>query len=305
MILLKFFLKCLLLITILISEEVKLYNLDNESFADITTKNNLTFTCRVSGLENSGETVILLHGFPSTSHMWHELIDFLSSQNYRVIAPNQRGYSKGARPLEISDYHIDNLVQDVIDIADAMNLNEFHLIGHDWGSAVGWAVTAANKDIILSWTALSVPHLDAFGNAIINDKIQQDKSYYIDIFRMKFIPELYFKFLNYRNLKKMWSSSSDIQIEKYMNVFGQRKAITSALNWYRANDFNKGIGDIYVPTLMIYGLNDAAIAEKGIDETEKYIKAPYTLKKLNVSHWIVQESFDEVSVLILNHIQNL
>ena len=305
MILLKFFLKCLLLITILISEEVKLYNLDNESFADITTKNNLTFTCRVSGLENNGETVILLHGFPSTSHMWHELIDFLSSQNYRVIAPNQRGYSKGARPLEISDYHIDNLVQDVIDIADAMNLNEFHLIGHDWGSAVGWAVTAANKDIILSWTALSVPHLDAFGDAIINDKTQQDKSYYIDIFRMKFIPELYFKFLNYRNLKKMWSSSSDIQIEKYMNVFGQRKAITGALNWYRANDFNKEIGDIYVPTLMIYGLNDAAIAEKGIDETEKYIKAPYTLKKLNVSHWIVQESFDEVSVLILNHIQNL
>ena len=304
MILLKFFLKCLFVISMLISEEVKFFNQDNESFADVTTKNNLTFTCRVSGLENTGETVILLHGFPSTSHMWHELIDFLSNENYRVIAPNQRGYSQGARPSEISEYRIDNLVEDVLDIADAMNIDKFHLVGHDWGSAVGWVVTATNKDRIFTWTALSVPHLDAFGDAIVNDETQENKSSYIDFFRMKFLPELYFKFLNYRNLKNIWSSSSDMQIEKYMNVFGQRKAITGALNWYRANEFDRKIGDIYVPTLMIYGLNDAAIAEKGVDETEKYVKAPYTLKKLNVSHWIMQESFEEVSVFILDHLQN-
>ena len=304
MILLKFFLKCLFVISMLISEEVKFFNQDNESFADVTTKNNLTFTCRVSGLENTGETVILLHGFPSTSHMWHELIDFLSNENYRVIAPNQRGYSQGARPSEISEYRIDNLVEDVLDIAGAMNIDKFHLVGHDWGSAVGWVVTATNKDRILTWTALSVPHLDAFGDAIVNDETQENKSSYIDFFRMKFLPELYFKFLNYRNLKNIWSSSSELQIQKYMNVFGQRKAITGALNWYRAIEFDRKIGDIYVPTLMIYGLNDAAIAEKGVDETEKYVKAPYTLKKLNVSHWIMQESFEEVSVFILDHLQN-
>ena len=85
MILLKFFLKCLFIISMLMSEEVKFYNQDNESFADVTTKNNLTFTCRVSGLENTGETVILLHGFPSTSHMWHELIDFLSNENNSIL----------------------------------------------------------------------------------------------------------------------------------------------------------------------------------------------------------------------------
>ena len=304
MILLKIFLKCLFIISMLMSEEVNFFNQDNESFADVTTKNNLTFTCRVSGLENTGETVILLHGFPSTSHMWHELINFLSNENYRVIAPNQRGYSQGARPSEISEYRIDNLVEDVLDIADAMNIDKFHLVGHDWGSAVGWVVTATNKDRILTWTALSVPHLDAFGDAIVNDETQENKSSYIDFFRMRFLPELYFKFLNYRNLKNIWSSSSDLQIKKYMNVFGQRKAITGALNWYRAIEFDRKIGDIYVPTLMIYGLNDAAIAEKGVDETEKYIKAPYTLKKLNVSHWIMQESFEEVSVFILDHLQN-
>ena len=149
-------------IDVTISEEVKFFNQDNESFADVTTKNNLTFTCRVSGLENTGETVILLHGFPSTSHMWHELIDFLSNENYRVIAPNQRGYSQGARPSEISEYRIDNLVEDVLDIADAMNIDKFHLVGHDWGSAVGWVVTTPNKDRILTWTALSVPHFRCF-----------------------------------------------------------------------------------------------------------------------------------------------
>ena len=66
-----------------------------------------------------------------------------------VIAPDQRGYSKGARPLKISEYTIDKLSQDVIDIANEFNIDKFHLVGHDWGSAVGWYLSSKFSDRII------------------------------------------------------------------------------------------------------------------------------------------------------------
>ena len=107
--------------------KIKFYNEDNEKFADVTIKDDLIFTCRVNGLDNSGSTVILLHGFPETSKMWSKLIKILADNNYRVIAPDQRGYSVNARPLSTNEYKIDKLSQDVINIANAFNADKFHL----------------------------------------------------------------------------------------------------------------------------------------------------------------------------------
>ncbi len=87
-----------------------------------------------------GRTVILLHGFPETSAMWRELQVFLADNGYYTLAPDQRGYSPEVRPQGRRHYQIDELVNDVIAMADSKGLDRFHLIGHDWGSAVGWAI---------------------------------------------------------------------------------------------------------------------------------------------------------------------
>ena len=87
----------ILMMTLSFSKEINYYNNDGESFADVKI-NDLVFNCRVAGLENSGDVIILLHGFPETSRMWHNLIKVLDENNYRVIAPDQRGYSQKARP---------------------------------------------------------------------------------------------------------------------------------------------------------------------------------------------------------------
>ena len=55
---------------------------------------------------------------------------------------------------------------------------------------------------------------------------------------------------------------------------------------------------------MIYGKRDIAIGEKAVNETINYIKASYTVKKINSSHWLVQDSFDLVSSNILNHLES-
>ena len=287
------------------TQNIHYYNNDGESFADVSV-GNLTFTCRVSGMDNDGDGVILLHGFPETSRMWYDLIPVLASEGFKVVAPDQRGYSQGARPPKISDYSIDKLSQDVIDIADAFQFEKFHLIGHDWGSAVGWDVVAIHSDRIISWTALSVPHLDAFLEAISTDKEQQRKSQYIKFFKKPILPELYFKIFGYKYLKDIWRKSSQGEIEKYLEVFKQKGALKASLNWYRANMKNddKSIGDIAAPTLIIYGLKDMAIGEKSVDESEIYLKGDYKIEKLESGHWLIQESFDSVSNSILHHLNS-
>ena len=288
-----------------IAQSINYYDTDGESFADVKV-NDLTFTCRVSGLENTGDAVILLHGFPETSRMYYNLIPVLVSEGFKVVAPDQRGYSPGARLPKISDYSIDKLSQDVIDIADAFQFEKFHLIGHDWGSAVGWVTVAFHSDRVISWTALSVPHLDAFFEAMNNNPEQQRKSQYIIFFKKAIFPELYFKIFGYKYLKDIWRKSSQLEIEKYLAVFKQRGVLKASLNWYRANinDENKMIGDIDTPTLIIYGLKDMAIGEKSVDESVKYLKGYYKIEKLETGHWLIQESFEAISKSIINHLTN-
>tara|TARA_B100001142_G_C14183863_1_gene597269 strand:- start:56 stop:958 length:903 start_codon:yes stop_codon:yes gene_type:complete len=293
----------ILLLSINFSQNIKFYDKDNESFADVKTM-DFTFTCRVGGMENDKGTIFLLHGFPETSRMWNDFIKVLENEGYRIIAPDQRGYSKGARPSKVSDYTIDKLAQDIIDIANEFKIDKFHLVGHDWGSAIGWHLASNFSDRIITWSALSVPHLDAFIYSMRNDKEQIKKSEYIKFFNKPIFPEIYFKIFSYKNLKNIWSKSSEAEIISYLETFKQRRALKSALNWYRANfrDDESIIGDISVPTLIIYGVNDMAIDVKSVDNSEKFLKGRYKIEKLDSGHWLIQESFEEVSNIIIEHI---
>jgi pimeloyl-ACP methyl ester carboxylesterase len=293
----------IILLSVAITQNIIYYENDGESFAGVSV-DGFTFTCRVGGMDNDGDGVILLHGFPETSRMYYDLIPVLVGEGFKVVAPDQRGYSPGARPPKISDYSIDQLTQDVVNLAEAFKFRKFHLVGHDWGSAVGWATVATHSEKIISWTALSVPHLDAFFEAITTDKEQQKKSQYIKFFKKPILPEFYFSIFGYKYLKDIWRKSSEPEIKKYLEVFKQRGALKSSLNWYRANmkNENKGIGDISTPTLIIYGLKDMAIGEKSVDESEKYLTGEYTIEKLEVGHWLIQEDFDSVSNIILNQL---
>ncbi len=299
------YLLSIIICTMAFAQNINYYDKDGESFADVSV-DELTFTCRVSGMENDGEAVILLHGFPETSRMYYDLIPVLVSEGFKVVAPDQRGYSPGARPSKISDYSIDKLSQDVLDIADAFQFEKFHLIGHDWGSAVGWVTVAFHSERVISWTALSVPHLDAFFKAMNNNPEQQRKSQYIKFFKKPILPEFYFSIFGYKYLRDIWRKSSKEEIEKYLEVFKQKGALKASLNWYRANMKNddKSIGDIAAPTLIIYGLKDMAIGEKSVDESEKYLKGDYKIEKLESGHWLIQESFEAVSKSIINHLTN-
>jgi pimeloyl-ACP methyl ester carboxylesterase len=121
---------------------------------------SLVFDARVAGPVDD-TPVLLLHGFPETSLEWVAQIEALAQAGYRAATPDQRGYSPGARPAAVGEYHRDKLVQDVLDVADALGTARFHLVGHDWGALVAWQVATTAPDRLLTIRCISVPHPDA------------------------------------------------------------------------------------------------------------------------------------------------
>jgi pimeloyl-ACP methyl ester carboxylesterase len=194
--------------------------------------NGLTFTCREAGAAD-GEPVILLHGFPETSHMWTTLMPELAAAGYRCLAPDQRGYSEGARPDGVEAYGYEEMSDDVAALADAWGAPRFHLVGHDWGSLAGWAVVDRYADRIASWTAMSVPHAKAFAIAVRDDPEEEPYRQILQLFVTPDVPEQAAAANDFAMLRNAWTESSPELVDAYLDVFRRPGAMTAALNWYR------------------------------------------------------------------------
>lgn len=269
---------------------------------------SMTFDARAAG-PLKGEAVILLHGFPETSLEWSEQLKALGSAGYRAVAPDQRGYSPGARPGEIQEYATAKLVQDVVDIADAIGAKRFHLIGHDWGAAVAWATAAKFPQRILSLVPISVPHPDAF-RAELADKssCQYEASSYFDLFVQPNFEDTLLAF-NAAGLRKSYEGLPQERIDAYVATLGNKSALGSGLHWYRANikdrqTVDPPTGSIRVPTAFIWSDNDKAICREGAEATKDYVQGDYVFHELKgVNHWVPELAADEVSKILLAHLK--
>lgn len=264
------------------------------------------FRARVAGLGNHGSPVLLLHGFPETSAMWSPLLDALAAAGHRAVAFDQRGYSPLARPENLDDYRISHLLEDVHGVADALGWDTFHLIGHDWGSGVGWTAAMQTPDRLLSWTSLSIPHSVAFADALANDAEQQRRSRYFYLFRTPWLPEMLFAFNDFALMKQMYAPMSEAQKSEYIAVFSEPGAMTAALNWYRAMDESPGAptfsARIEVPTLFIWGNQDVAVSRAAVDGQRRYFDGPFAEHELDAGHWLMEEVPDRIVPLVLEHL---
>ncbi len=269
------------------------------------TANGYSFSVKISGSKQD-TPVILLHGFPESSVMWESLMSNLNKNGYYTIAPDQRGYSFGARPKAVGEYELTHLAKDILSIVDSLGVDKFHLIGHDWGSIVGWQIAADNPERLLTYTSLSVPHLTAFSRAYREDSLQFKASRYVRNFQVKKIPEFMLARSNYKMLRSVWREHQEKEIHSYLDLFSQQNALTSALNWYRANfkliAEGKDIGMIKVPVLFIWGKNDFALMRSGAEWTEDYMEDYYRFVELDAGHWLIQESYEEVFNEITDHL---
>lgn len=265
------------------------------------------FDAKTAG-PDEGEAVFLLHGFPQTSHEWRAQLPALAEAGYRAIAPDQRGYSPRARPLEVSEYSVVTLATDVTAMADALGIERFHVVGHDWGAAVAWAVAGLFPERIRSVAPISVPHPDAFA-AVLSDpaSCQYQASSYFDFFVTPAATDLFIS-NGGANLRAVYAGIPEADIDVYVAALGTREAMDGALNWYRANVENRNInapplGPTRVPALFVWSDGDTALCREGAELTESFVEAPYRFEIIaGVNHWVPDLAPDQLNALLLAHL---
>jgi pimeloyl-ACP methyl ester carboxylesterase len=253
-----------------------------------------------------GELVLFLHGFPEFADAWSDVMRSVAGAGFCTLAVDQRGYSEGARPKNISDYEIEHLISDVQGFADVLGRRRFHLVGHDWGAFVAWVLAAKNADRVQSLTALSTPHPDAFFDAVETDEDQKQRSRYISFFRTPGgSAESFFQAENHERLRAVYQGKlPDSAVNENILRLAAPGALTSALNWYRALNLDARIGEITVPTLYIWSTDDLALGRTAAMETARYVKGPYRFEKFDgISHWLLAEVPDRIAAVLLEHLR--
>jgi pimeloyl-ACP methyl ester carboxylesterase len=275
----------------------------------ITIGPHLTFDILVDG-DPAAPLVLLLHGFAESMQCWRAQLGVLAKAGYRAVAPSQRGYSRGARPDigDTANYHIDLLVDDAMAIADACGNDaaRFHLVGHDWGGSIAWAIADRFAPRLASLAVLSRPHPNAFNRALqMPDGDQAQRSRHHKAFLEPGAADTVLAD-DARWLRERWAAAGvpDTAIAAHLAVIGDIATMQAALTWYRARGaIRSPLGPIKVPTLYVWGDADDTVGRVAAEGTEDFIAAPYRFEVLpGVGHFAADQAPDRINELLLQHI---
>jgi pimeloyl-ACP methyl ester carboxylesterase len=266
---------------------------------DITV-NGIRLHCVVEG---EGPLVLLLHGFPETSHAWRKQIPALAKR-FRVVAPDLRGYGRSDKPKGIAAYRTSVLADDIVALIDAFDAERAHLVGHDWGGGVAWTVAIEHPEVVDRLAVLNCPHPAVMQRALRSNWTQIRKSWYIFAFQLPWLPERMFAATlkdTLRRSAKRPATFSDADLDEYGRAFSAPGAATAAINYYRAAARSRvPSGKIKAPTMLIWAEDDFALGielTRGMDglfETKPRIEyIPDT------GHWVMEERPEIVNRLLV------
>jgi pimeloyl-ACP methyl ester carboxylesterase len=231
------------------------------------------------GGPSGAEPIILLHGFPESHRTWRHVAPALAEQ-YRVIAPDQRGFGASDKPVGVDEYKTDKTVADIFALADAYGIQRFTLIGHDWGGAIAWTAALKHADRLNRLVIVNAPHPLVFQRTVIEDREQRLASQYIRLFRSPMMEKTIDAMGVETFFEKTFGSHADLALippeerRAYIADWKQEGALTAMLNWYRASDLVVPAPDegeprpgwtrgpfpsVKVPTLVLWGMKDTAL----------------------------------------------
>lgn len=231
-----------------------------------------------------GPAVLLLHGFPDTPHTFRHQLPALAAAGYRAVAVTSRGYEPSSIPSDGS-YRLGDLAQDVLDWMQALGEPRAHFVGHDWGATIGFAAMALRPGAFRSFTAIAVPTPRRFGEELLADPAQLQRSAYILFFQQVGVAEQAVAANDWAYLDKLWREWSPgwqpdpAGLLALRAQFAQPGVLPAALGYYRqALDTGSLAAQAgaallaaptAVPTLGIYGALDGCI---GCDVFERSMR---------------------------------
>lgn len=255
-------------------------------------------------------SIIFLHGFPASTESWSATAHELSKKGYNILLPEQRGYSEALRPKKRRDYKLSLLAGDIIRLMDDKHIEQAHIVGHDWGGVVAWALASWYPERVGTLTVVSTPHPQALLSSLWSSK-QILLSWYMFFFQLPYLPEYVMSKHNGRALQNMLEKTglTKSTAQKYVEYMLHPGRLTGAINWYRAIPYTlqetRTINSINVPTLFVYGEKDNFLSTKAAVLTQQWVEGVYEYEALpDGTHWLPEESPDALATLIEKHLHN-
>jgi pimeloyl-ACP methyl ester carboxylesterase len=267
-----------------------------------------TFRARGDG-PSGGALVLFLHGFPQSAASWNLQLEAVGATGRRAVAFDQRGYSPGARPGEAEAYRMDELVADVLAVADALGASTFDLVGHDFGGSVAWSVAGRHPARVRTVTVASTPHPAAFAATYksAGDSDQHQRSGYMRTFREAVRGELEASWLadDAAMLRLMFTGLPVDAVAAHLAVLREPGALVAAIDWYRvmSGRMSAETPPCAVPTLYVWSDDDPALGPAAAHATADLVTGPYRFVVLEgVGHWIPELASERFTPLLLGHL---
>lgn len=271
---------------------------------------------------DAGKPLLLcLHGFPESWLAWEAVMPLLAA-DFHVVAPDQRGFNRSPKPEGVDAYQTRHLVADMMALADRLSpVAPFHLAGHDWGSAVAYAMAFARPDRISGLIVANGVHPWCFQNAIVNDPGQRAASQYMNRLRAADAAGLLSAndFEKLMNMMAGFSATDWLRDDlraAYKAQWREPGALEAMLNWYRASPvvvpdleareveapllaMPEDMVTVRMPHLILWGEADVALTPACLSGMERF--APdLTIKRIEgASHWILHEQPERVAQAII------
>ena len=261
-------------------------------------------------------TLIFLHGFPESHRTWRHQIAHLSGR-FRCIAPDQRGYRGSSKPQDVASYTPDKLIGDIFQLALALGVVEFTVVGHDWGGAIAWGVAllgqggGATGVRVRRAVIMNAPHPVTFQKLLYLDAHQRASSQYMRLFRDPasdaLVREHGLAALLMKAFEgKLGSTPEPEEAAALMADWSQTDAAFGMLNWYRASPIDVPPMDaalalpagyappplppLSIPTLVIWALDDLALPPGNLDGLEALVTDLTVVKVPDCGHFVPWEA---------------
>jgi pimeloyl-ACP methyl ester carboxylesterase len=281
-------------------------------FRRVPLSTGVTLNVAFAG-EKSKPPVIFLHGFPESHRTWRAIAPRLQN-DFSLVMPDQRGFAGSDRPQKVEAYEAEVLVDDIFALADALALERFALVGHDWGGAISWTAALRGDPRLTRLAIINAPHPIVFQKSLIESADQRAASQYISAFRSPLF-EKAAEAMGYDALfEKSFSRHVDLELipdterRQYIAEWSQPGGLTAMLNWYRASKVKVpppgvtlplpqwvlgAFPKVEIPTLVIWGMRDVALLPIQLEGLDRLV-TDLEIVPADAGHFAPWEAPEEV-----------